>query len=451
MSLSPSSSAICSSRSPTSRRVVGAYLISYGSFLLLAGRLGDLLGRKRVFLAGTLIFTLASLACGVADSQLTLIAARFVQGFGGAVATSVILALIATDFPRVDERVKAMGAYMFVVTSGGSLGLLLGGALVANVDWHWIFTVNVPIGIAVLALGARLIDNRPGTGIRNGIDVAGSALMTLSSMTAVYGIVTAASHGWASTHTFFFLGAAAILGGAFLFYESRIENPILPLRILKVRTLMGASIVRGFLVTGMFGTWVMGSLYVEHVLGYGAWATGLAFLPMTLIVGGLSLGTTARVMKVLGPERTVLAGLSVVAVALLLLSTVGDQTAYFPGLFVPFALMGLGMGTAMLPLLTIAMSGVPQQDAGLASGIVNVSMQLAGAVGIAILGTLASSRSETLAGDGASALHALTGGYTLAFQVAAGAVIVGIAISAVVLRMPRERQRAAGSEVAVEV
>ena len=431
--------------------VVGAYLISYGSFLLLAGRLGDLLGRKRVFLAGTLIFTLASLACGVADSQLTLIAARFVQGFGGAVATSVILALIATDFTRVDERVKAMGAYMFVVTSGGSLGLLLGGALVANVDWHWIFTVNVPIGIAVLALGARLIDNRPGTGIRGGIDIAGSALMTLSSMTAVYAIISAANHGWVSAHTLTFLGAAVILGVAFLFYESRIENPILPLRILKVRTLMGASVVRGFLVTGMFGTWVMGSLYVEHVLGYGAWATGLAFLPMTLIVGGLSLGTTARVMKVLGPERTVLAGLSLVAVALLLLSTVGDHTGYFPALFVPFALMGLGMGTAMLPLLTIAMSGVPDQDAGLASGIVNVSMQLAGAIGIAILGTLASSRSESLASGGASALHALTGGYTLAFQIAAGAVIVGIAVSAVVLRMPRERQRAAGSEVAVEV
>jgi len=172
---------------------------------------------------------------------------------------------------------------------------------------------------------------------------------------------------------------------------------------------------------------------------------------MTLIVGGLSLGTTARVMKALGPERTVLAGLTIVTVALLLLSTVGDHTAYFPGLFVPFALMGLGMGTAMLPLLTIAMSGVKQQDAGLASGIVNVSMQLAGALGIAILGTLASDRSHTLATDGASALHALTGGYQLAFEVAAGAVIIGIAIAAAVLRMPRERQPAPGSEVAVEV
>src|SRR3954466_11902926 len=219
--------------------VVGAYLISYGSFLLMAGRLGDLVGRKQVFLSGVTVFTVASALCGLADSQLLLIGARFLQGLGGAIATSVILALIATDFPRVDERVKAMGAYMFVVTSGGSLGLLVGGALVQSVDWHWIFTVNVPIGIAVLALGARLIENRPGLGLRSGVDVAGSVLMTASMMTAVYAIITAAQHGWGSAHTLGYLAAAAILGGAFLIYESRIENPILPLRIFKVRTLMG--------------------------------------------------------------------------------------------------------------------------------------------------------------------------------------------------------------------
>ena len=339
--------------------VVGAYLISYGSFLLLAGRLGDLIGRKHVFLAGAALFTVASLACGLAESQFTLIAARFVQGIGGAIATSVIIALIVTDFPRVDERVKAMGAYMFVVTSGGSLGLLLGGALVQSVDWHWIFTVNVPIGIAVLALGARLIENRPGLGLRSGIDVAGSMLMTAAMMIAVYAIVTAAEYGWASAHTLGFGGAAAILVAAFFYPQARIANPILPLRILRVRSLIGAIVVRGFLVTGMFGTWVMGSLYVEHVLGYGAWATGLAFLPMTLIVGALSLGTTARVMARLGPERTVVVGLVLVVGALALLSGVDETTGYFPTLFVAFALMGLGIGTAMLPLLTIAMSGVP--------------------------------------------------------------------------------------------
>src|SRR3954471_758191 len=431
--------------------VVGAYLISYGSFLLLAGRLGDLLGRKRVFLAGTAIFTAASLACGVADSQFTLIAARFLQGLGGAIATSVILALIATDFPRPDERVRAMGAYMFVVTAGGSLGLLLGGALVQSVDWHWIFTVNVPIGIAVLIAGWRLIDDRPGIGMRAGLDVGGSVLITAAMMVAVYAIVTAASWGWGSPHTLGFGAAAAILTAAFFAWEARVANPILPLRILRVRSLMGASVVRGFVVTGMFGTWVMGSLYVERVLGYGAWDTGLAFLPMTLTVGALSLGATARVMAWLGPVRTVVLGMTIVVVALLLLSGVGDHASYFPTLFVPFALMGLGMGTTMLPLLTIAMSGVPEADAGVASGIINVSMQLAGALGIALLGTLASDRSQTLAADGASSLHALTGGYTLAFEVAAGAVIIGIAVAALVLRMPRVRQPAPGTEVAVEV
>jgi EmrB/QacA subfamily drug resistance transporter len=432
--------------------VVGAYLISYGSFLLMAGRLGDLIGRKRVFLSGVTLFTIASALCGVADSQLLLIAARFLQGLGGAISTSVIIALIVTDFPRPDERVKAMGAYMFVVTSGGSLGLLLGGALVQSVDWHWIFYVNLPIGVAVLALGARLIENRPGLGLKGGIDATGSVLVTSAMMVAVYAIVTAADHGWASGHTLGFGGAAAVLLGAFAYWENRIDNPILPFRILRVRTLIGASVVRSFLVIGMFGTWVLGTLYVEHVLGYGAWDTGLAFLPMTLTVGALSLGTTARVMARLGPERTVVLGMSFVVAALLLLTHAGEGASYFPELFFPFALMGLGMGTAMLPLLTIAMSGVPEKDAGLASGIVNVSMQLAGALGIAVLGTLAASRTSSLTDGGASVASALTGGYHLGFEIAAGAVAVGIVLAATVLRVPaRVRTRGAGSEVAVEV
>jgi EmrB/QacA subfamily drug resistance transporter len=431
--------------------VVNAYLISYGSFMLLAGRVGDLVGRKRVFLSGLLLFTAASVACGLADDQLVLIAARFVQGLGGAIATSVIIALIVTDFPRPDERVKAMSAYMFVVTSGGSLGLLLGGALVQSVDWHWIFTVNVPIGIAVLIAGWRLIEDRPGIGLQAGLDIGGSVLITAAMMVAVYAIVTAADWGWGSAHTLGFGAAALILTAAFFVWEARVATPLLPLRILRVRSLMGASVVRGFVVTGMFGTWVMGSLYVEHVLGYGAWDTGLAFLPMTLTVGALSLGATARVMARLGPVRTVVAGMTLVVVALLLLSGVGEHASYFPTLFVPFALMGLGMGTTMLPLLTIAMSGVPEADAGVGSGIVNVSMQLAGALGIAVLGTLASSRSASLLASGSSQLAALTDGYRLAFEVSAACVMVGIAVATLILRMPRVREPVPGSEVAVEV
>jgi EmrB/QacA subfamily drug resistance transporter len=429
--------------------VVGAYLISYGSFLLLAGRLGDLYGRKRVFLVGVAIFTAASLACGLAEDQVFLIVARFAQGLGGAIATAVIIALIVTDFPRPDERVRAMGAYMFVVTSGGSLGLLLGGGIVQSVDWHWIFMVNLPIGAAVLALGARFIDERRGARAEGGVDIVGSVLVTAAMMVAVYAIVTAADYGWGSEHTLGLGAIAAVLLAAFAAVEANISNPILPLRVLRMRTLLGASVVRGFLVTGMFGSWVLGSLYLEGALGYDAWRTGLAFLPTTLAVGLLSLGTTARLMARLGPERTVLAGLATVVLALLLLTGAGESASYFPGLFGAYALMGVGIGTAMLPLLTIAMSGVPEADAGLASGIVNVSMQLAGALGIAILGTLASDRSEALAGSGATPAAALTGGYHLALEVAALSVAAGIVIALAVLRRPREPQ--VRSELAVEV
>ncbi|HWK26839.1 MAG TPA: MFS transporter [Solirubrobacter sp.] len=430
--------------------VVGAYLISYGSFLLMAGRLGDLIGRKRVFLTGVTVFTAASALCGLADSQLLLIAARFLQGLGGAIATSVIIALIVTDFPRPDERVKAMGAYMFVVTSGGSLGLLLGGALVQSVDWHWIFYVNLPIGAAVLALGARLIEHRPGTGLKGGLDVTGSVLVTASMMLAVYAIVTAADHGWGSLHTLGFGAVAALLLALFAAWEARIDNPILPSRLLRLHTLIGASVVRGFLVVGMFGSWVLGTLYIEHVLGYGAWDTGLAFLPMTLTVAALSLGATARVMARLGPERTVVLGMGFVVAALLWLTQAGPHATYATELFPPYALMGLGMGTAMLPLLTIAMSEVPEQDAGLASGIVNVSMQLAGALGIAVLGSLAASRTAALADGGAPLSSALTGGYHLGFELAAIAVAAGLLLAAAVLRTPARRLQP-GSEVAVEL
>src|SRR4051812_342729 len=413
--------------------VVNAYLISYGSFLLLAGRLGDLVGRKRVFLSGLTLFTLASVACGLADSQLLLIAARFIQGVGGAVATSVIIALIVTDFPRPDERVKAMSAYMFVVTSGGSLGLLLGGAIVQSVDWHWIFFVNVPIGAVVLALGARLLQERASEARSGRIDVAGSVLVTTATMAAVYAIVTSAQHGWGSAHTLGFGGAAVALFAVFAAVETRVADPIFPPRVLRLRTLIGASAVRGFLVTGMFAAWVLGSLYLEHVLGYGAWNTGLAFLPMTITVAALSTGPTARVMARFGPLPTLIGGLGVVIVALLLMTRSGVGASYFPGLFAPYALMGLGMGTAMLPLLTIAMSGVPQQDAGLASGVINVSMQLAGALGLAVLGTVATDRTQTLASSGLSQPAALTGGYHLAFALGAVAVAAGVALALLAL------------------
>jgi len=264
--------------------VVNAFLVTYGSFLLLAGRLGDLLGRKRVFLAGVLLFTAASALCGAAPSQGFLIVARLIQGVGAALQASVILAIIVTEFPQAADRARAMSAYVFVSVAGGSLGLLAGGALTEALSWHWIFFVNVPIGITSVTLGKALIPAQEGIGIKQGVDWLGSALVTLSLMTAVYAIVQATSHGWVSSQVLGYGVLAVALMGAFLTLEARIDNPIMPLRILRLRGLIAASAVRGFLVTGMYSTFFLGTLYLEHVLHYGALQTGLAFLPWTITV-----------------------------------------------------------------------------------------------------------------------------------------------------------------------
>ena len=293
--------------------VVDAYLISFGSFLLMAGRLGDLIGRKKVFLSGVALFTLASIACGSADSQAMLVAARFVQGIGGALSSSVIVAIIVTEFPSRVERAKAMSAYVFVAVGGGSIGLLAGGVLTQALSWHWIFFVNVPIGIATLILGRLLVVENVGLGIKQGVDVVGSVLVTLSLMVGIYGIVTASSDGWVSAHTLGILGVAVVLFLSFIVLESRLANPIMPLRILKLRTLTGSSAIRGLLATGMFSTFFIGALYLEHVLGYSPIKTGLAFMPATAGMATMSAGLTARLVnrfghKVMYPAMLLAAG-----------------------------------------------------------------------------------------------------------------------------------------------
>jgi EmrB/QacA subfamily drug resistance transporter len=417
--------------------VVDAYMIAFGSFLLLAGRLGDLVGRKRVFLAGLVLFTLASATCGLAQDQVALIAARFAQGLGGAVASSVILAILVTDFPKPAERAIAMSVYTFVVSSGGSIGLLAGGALTQSISWHWIFFINVPIGLVAFVLGRVLIADRPGIGLDRGVDWLGSVLVTVATMLGVYAIVKAGQYGWGSAHTLGFGGAGVALLAAFAWLESRLREPIFPPRILRSRGLMGSSVVRGFLITGMFSTFLLGSLYLERVLGYGALTTGLAFLPMTLILGGLSLGPAARLMRRFGPQRLLLAGLGLIALSLLLLSRVGPHAAYLPDVVVPFALLGLGAGSAFLPLMTIAMADVPDRDAGLASGIVNASLQISAAIGLAALGTIAADHTQALRAGGRGAAAALTGGYTLAWEIGALSVVAGAVAAFTLLRAPR--------------
>ncbi|MDQ6806145.1 MAG: MFS transporter [Actinomycetota bacterium] len=414
--------------------VVNGFLVTYGSFLLLAGRLGDLLSRKRVFLAGVLLFTAASVLCGAAPSQGFLIVARLIQGVGGALQASVILAIIVTEFPQTGDRARAMSAYVFVSVSGGSLGLLAGGALTQALSWHWIFFVNLPIGIATIALGKALIPEEKGIGLEHGVDWLGSILVTSSLMTGVYAIVQATSYGWVSSRVLSFGALAVALMGAFLTLEARIDNPIMPLRILRLRSLIGASAVRGFLVTGMYSTFFLGTLYLEHVLHYTALQTGLAFLPWTVTVGILSLGVTARLVARFGSMRVLMFGMGTATIGLGILHTTGLHTSFFPTIFFAYFAIGLGIGSAFMPLLTIAMADVPTTDAGLGSGITNVAQQVAGALGLAILGTIATNHSKALESQGHSLASSLVGGYHLAFAVGATSIVVGMVTALFVLR-----------------
>jgi EmrB/QacA subfamily drug resistance transporter len=433
--------------------VINAFLVTFGSFLLLAGRLGDLLGRKRVFLAGVTVFTLASLLCGAADSSTLLIAARFLQGIGAAMQASVILAIILIEFPTPNERARAMSAYVFTAVAGGSLGLLAGGALTQLLNWHWIFFVNLPIGLFAIFAGRALIPNDNGLGIRQGVDWLGSILVTLAIGIAVYAIIEATTHGWGSTQTIGGGAIAVAMLGAFLTLESRIANPIFPLRILKLRGLVVSCFTRGFLVTGMYGTWFIGSLYLEHVLHYNAIETGLAFLPWTLTVAVLSMGVTRKLVARLGAMRTMVGGLLLVALGLYVMHGISLHTDYFPRLLIGFLLMGLGVGNAFMPMLQIAMEDVPHADAGLGSGIVNVSQQVSGALGLAILSTFATNHTSSLVASHHALLPSLLSGYRLAYAIGIGSVLTGVVVAVALLRSRSTTEPAtvaADSEVAVE-
>ncbi len=416
--------------------VVNAFLVTFGSFLLLAGRLGDLFGRKRMFLTGVVVFTAASALCGLAPDQGILIGARFLQGLGAAVQASVILAIIVTEFPLA-ERARAMSAYVFVSVSGGSLGLLAGGALTESLSWHWIFFVNLPIGLATIFLGQLLLPADRGLARRGHIDWLGSVLVTASLMTAIYAIVQAAGHGWLSTPVLGFGALAAVLMAAFLALESRLENPIMPLRVLRLRSLIGASVVRGFLVSGMYSTFFLGTLYLEHVRHYSALQTGAAYLPWTVTVAILSMGVTARLVDRFGSMRVLISGMAIVTGGLALLTTTGLHTGFLPTVCVAFFAIGLGIGVSFLPLLSIAMADVPAADAGLGSGITNVAQQIGGALGLAVLGTIATNHTHTLELQHHAVSGALVAGYHVAFAIGAATVTAGILLALTLLRTPR--------------
>ena len=421
--------------------VVNAFLVTFGSLLLLAGRLGDLVGRKRVFLAGLVVFTAASILCGVAPTQGVLIGARFLQGIGASMQASVILAIIVTEFPEAAERARAMGLYVFVSVAGGSLGLLAGGVLTQALSWHWVFFVNLPIGLVALAFGQRLIPADRGRGLRHGVDWLGSLLVTTSLMSGIYAIVQATAHGWVSTPVAGFGALAVALMAAFLALEARIENPIMPLRILRLRGLVNASLIRGLLVTGMYSTFFLATLYLEHVRHYSAIQTGAAFLPWTITVAILSRGVTARLVNRFGALTVLMAGMTSAVAGLLLFSSVGPHTSFFPIIFLACFAIGLGIGNAFMPLLTIAMADVPPADAGLGSGITNVSQQISGALGLAVLSTIATTHTKALLSHHQGLTSSLIGGYHIAFLCGAATIAAGVPLAFVLLRPRRERAR----------
>jgi len=365
---------------------------------------------------------------------------RFLQGIGAAMQASVILAIIITEFSEARERIRAMSAYVFVSVAGGSLGLLAGGLITEALSWHWIFFVNLPIGIATLALGQLMIPGDKGLGLGHGVDWLGALLVTSSLVSGIYAIVGATVHGWVSAQVLGFGGLSLVLMAAFIAREARIENPIMPLRILAVPGLVNANLVRGFLVTAMYSTFFLGTLYLEHVRHYSAVQTGAAFLPWTITVAILSQGITARLVARFGELRVLVGGMGSALIGLVLFSSAGAHTAFFPTIFFACFALGLGIGSAFMPLLTLATADVPAADAGLGSGITNVSQQLSGALGLALLGTVATNHTKGLLAAHHGVTSSLIGGYHLAFLAGAAAIAGGIVLALGLLR-PRERRR----------
>jgi EmrB/QacA subfamily drug resistance transporter len=416
--------------------VVNAYLLTFGGFLLLGGRLGDLFGHRRLFIAGIALFTVASLACGLASSQAMLIGARAVQGVGGAVVSAVALSLIVTLFTEPGERAKAMGVFGFVAAGGGSIGVLLGGVITDLLDWGWIFLVNVPIGIAVVVASLVVLPGARGMGERVRLDVAGAVTVTASVMVAVYAVVNGNDVGWTTTRTLGLLGIAAALMALFLWIESRVAAPLVPLGLFKLRNLAVSNVVGILWSVAMFASFFLSALYLQLVLGYSPLEVGLVFLPGNLIMAVFSLGLSARIVMRYGIRKPLSLGLALAALGLLLFARApvdGSLIDVLPSMI----LLGIGAGMAFNPLLLAAMGDVPQEEAGLASGVVNTAFMMGGALGLAILASLAASRTDTLTANGSNELEALTGGYQAAFLAGALFAAAAAVIGAVLLR-PKE-------------
>ncbi|HSS93188.1 MAG TPA: MFS transporter [Candidatus Dormibacteraeota bacterium] len=413
--------------------VVNAYLIAFGGLLLLAGRLGDLIGQKRVVLIGLSVFTAASLLCGLSVSPEMLIAARFIQGVGGAFSSAVALGMIVTMFPKQPEQARAFGVYSFVASAGASIGLLAGGILTQAISWHWIFFVNVPIGIAATLLSARLLDSDRGIGLGRGADVAGAILVTAALMLGVYTIVETSQYGWGSLHTIGLGAVSLLLLAGFVVRQATAANPLLPLRILRSRNVSGANLIQLLLVAGMLGFFFLSSLYLRRVVGLDPLQIGFAFLPVAITIGVLSLGWSARLTMRFGARRLLVPSLILVAAGLALLMRLPQPSNYAVDLLPGMVLLGTGAGLTFPALATLAMSSATPGDSGLASGLLNTTAQVGGALGLAVLATVASSQTQSLLARGDTLESALTGGFRVVFGISAALIVAGIVLAVTVL------------------
>lgn len=414
--------------------VVNSYLITFGGLLLLGGRLGDLIGRKRVFLIGLAAFSATSLLCGLSPSAGVLVGARFLQGAAAALMSSMVLGTLSPMFPDPKERTKALSVFAAVTMGGAALGLPLGGALTELLSWHWIFFINIPIGAAAFILSARLLDSHAGLGIRAGADVVGALLVTTAPMLVVYALVETSTKGWGSVQTIALFLIALALVAIFIAVESRVRTPLIPLGVFKNRNLVSANVVRLLFPMGAFGLNFLGSQFLQHVVGYSPLRTGLAFLPNSLSITVVSLAVVPTLIRRTGPKPLVLMGLVLISSGLLLLSRAPLHSGYDADILPSTLLIGMGLGLVFTPSVGIALSNVAPAEAGLVSGLTNVSVQMGGSLGVALLASSSAARTAHLLAQGVAKPEALAGGFHLGFVVAAACPAVAFLAAALLLQ-----------------
>ncbi|MCP2253547.1 drug resistance transporter, EmrB/QacA subfamily [Prauserella aidingensis] len=417
--------------------VTGTYLVAYAGLLLLSGRLGDLLGRKRVFVTGFVVFTASSAWCGAAWTAPVLVAGRFVQGLGAAMMTAVLLGMIVTLFTDTRERATAIGAFGFVQAAGGSIGTFVGGMVTEVASWHAVFFLNVPIGLIALGFAVRFLASERGPGLAAGADFTGAAIVTSALMVGIYTVITVEDVGWGSPHTIGFGALSLALLGAFAWRQRRAARPLLPPRLLRSRRTVVANVVTFLIAGAMFGFMIVSVLMLRGVLGYGARDAALAMLPAPVVIGTISLGLSARLIGRFGHRRMILVGLPLIAAGLLLLARVPHDAAYVVDVLPAMLLIGAGFGSALPAVMATGMADVAPDDSGTASGLFNAVLQFGGAIGLSVLTVVATTRTETLLTGGSGEREALLGGYAVAYAVAAVVVTAAFVTAAVVLRTGR--------------